>query len=669
MHFNTLRPLRILGDLFKRNRLVVSFFLVLMFGALVGVGAGAFLALMRDMPQVRSLEEFNPSAVTRIYAQDKTLLAEFFVEKRVPVSLDAIPKELKDAVIATEDTHFYKHAGVDIKGIIRALIKDIMARRFVEGASTITQQLAKTLFLTSRKTILRKAKEALLAVQIERCYTKDEILELYLNQIYLGSGAYGVEAAANVYFAKPVQDLTLPECALIAGLPKSPSRYSPLVNKDLALKRRSVVLKRMRQTGRISDTEYQQARDAPLLLAEAKKRRRKAPYFVEYVRAFLEDVLGRKALYEKGLTVYTTLDSAKQYAAEKALKAGLEALEKRQNTEDGKEEKHPEGALICLNAHQGSILAMVGGRDFAESPFNRATQALRQPGSAFKPVVYSYAIERGFAQNDTIWDGPVVFKGGGREENWTPANFSGEYKGEMTLRWALAVSENIPAVKLLNKLGVESVIRFARNMGITSPLRSNLTLALGTSEVTLLELTSAYSVFPNQGVRVKPCAVIEVLDSNGRVLWKMKPARRTVMSKETAYIVTDMLRGVVQNGTGRKARGIRRPLGGKTGTTNAYRDALFVGFSPSLTSGVWIGYDNHDSLGDLETGGRAALPIWVDFMEEVLTGVPYQDFAAPQNTVMAPIDRESGELASEDCLFAEDAAFIKGTEPKGRGRH
>ncbi len=644
------------------------FLVILVLGVVVGAGGGAYLALMHDMPQIQSLERFNPSAVTRIYASDKTLLAEFFVEKRVPISLDAIPKYLKNAIIATEDTHFYEHAGVDIKGVARALVKDIMARRFVEGASTITQQLAKTLFLTSKKTILRKIKEVLLAIQIERRYTKDEILALYLNQIYLGSGAYGVEAAANIYFGKSAQDLNLPECALVAGLPKSPSRYSPLVNRDLALKRRTIVLGRMRQTGVISEKEYQEAKEAPLVLAEVKQEEWRAPYFVKYVKAFLEDTLGQESLYKRGLAVYTTLDSAKQSLAEKVFKDGLEQLEKRINQGYAEGTKYPQGALVCLDAHQGSILAMVGGRDFDESRFNRATQALRQPGSAFKPIVYAYAIEQGFVQNDTIWDGPIEFKSGG-EENWAPVNFSGDYKGEMTLRWALAVSENIPAVKLLNKLGAESVAQFAHNMGITSVFQPNLTLALGASEVALLELTAAYAVFPNQGIWVKPCAVVEVFDSDGRLLWRMKPQRRTVMRKESAYIITDMLQGVVQNGTGQKAKRIGRPLGGKTGTTNTYRDALFVGFSPTLVTGVWTGCDNHESIGDHETGGRAALPIWVDFMEGALTGELYHDFSVPENIIKVSIDKESGLLASQDCPFAEKAAFIKGTEPKEYCRH
>ena len=642
---------------------------ILVFGAMLGAGGGAYVALMHDMPQIRSLEKFNPSRVTRIYASDKTVLAEFFVEKRVPVSLDIIPNYLKSAIISTEDSHFYEHTGVDIKGIMRALFKDIMARRFIEGASTITQQLAKTLFLTPRKSILRKIKEALLAIQIERRYTKDEILELYLNQIYLGSGAYGVEAAANIYFGKSVQNLTLPECALIAGLPKSPSRYSPFVNRDLALKRRAVVLDRMKWTDVISEKEAEQAKDAPLILAEAKKEVWRAPYFVAYIKTFLEDVLGQEALYRKGLTVYTTLDPVKQSLAEKVLKTDLEHLDRETNRGGIEGKKYPQGALVCLDAHQGSILAMIGGRDFDKSSFNRATQALRQPGSAFKPIVYAYAIEQGFNQNDTIWDGPIMFEGGGGEENWEPINFSNDYKGEMSLRWALAVSENIPAVKLLNKLGVESVVQFAHNMGITSVLRPNLTLALGASEVTLLELTAAYAVFPNQGIWIKPCGVIEVFDNDGRSLWRMRTQRRTVIRRETAYIMTDMMQGVIQNGTGKKAKKIGRPLGGKTGTTDTCRDALFVGFSPSLVTGVWVGCDNHESLGDHATGGRIALPIWIDFMGGAMTGEPYQDFAVPQNIIRVSIDRESGLLASKNCPFAEEAAFIKGTEPTMYCRH
>jgi penicillin-binding protein 1A len=635
---------------------------------------------MHDLPQIQTLETFKPAAVTRIYSADKELLAELFTQKRVPVPLHLIPHHLKQAVIATEDRQFYEHTGVDLRGIFRAILRDIRAGEFVEGASTITQQLAKTLFLTPRKSIMRKIKEAFLAFQIERRYTKDEILELYLNQVYLGSGAYGVQAAAQTFFGKPANELTLAECALIAGMPKSPSRYSPLVDKSLALKRRAVVLKQMARNGMITREQLIVAESSPLNLAKGRDMSVKAPYFVAYVQNLLEQEFGGASLYRTGLTVYTTLNYKMQQAAERAVAKGLEQLSTRMQKhgllaldrlplQGTSGQEGPEAALVSLDARQGAILAMVGGANFQESPFNRATMARRQPGSAFKPLVYTCAIENGFAQNYVIWDAPVVFKGSKEGSEWSPENFSGKFRGEMTLRQALAVSQNIPAVRLLNKLGPSTAVQWAYRMGIKSPLQPDLSLVLGTSEVTLLELTAAYAVLPNGGVGTRPFSILEVLDREGRSIWRARPQMRTVVSPETAAIMTDMLQAVVQTGTGKAARRIGRPLAGKTGTTDSYKDALFVGFSPTIVAGVWVGLDHHGTLGNKETGARAALPIWIDFMEQVLAGRPYRDFPLPEGVVKARIDVESGLLASENCPNAATAVFKKGTEPKQYCKH
>ncbi len=627
------------------------------------------MAITHDLPQIRTLETFKPAAVTRIYSADKELLAELFTQKRVPVALDMIPDYLKQAVIATEDRQFYEHAGVDIRGILRALIKDIRAGEFVEGASTITQQLAKTLFLTPRKSIMRKLKEAFLAFQIERRYTKDEILELYLNQVYFGSGAYGVQAAAQTFFGKSGSELTLAECALIAGMPKSPSRYSPLVDKSLALKRRAVVLRQMARNGTITREQLIAAESSPLNLAKGRDISIKAPYFVAYVRNFLEKEFGGARLYRTGLTVYTTLNYKMQQAAEKAVAKGLEQLSGRMQKHGLPVVESPQAALVSLDARQGAILAMVGGVDFQESSFNRATMARRQPGSAFKPLVYGCAMENGFAQNHVIWDAPVVFKGAKDDLDWTPENFSGKFKGEMTLREALSVSQNIPAVKLLNKIGPSTAVQWAYRMGIESPLEPSLSLVLGTSEVTLLELTAAYAVFPNGGVGTRPFAILEVMDREERSIWRARPQMHTVVSPETAAIMTDMLQAVVQAGTGKAARRIGRPVAGKTGTTDSYKDALFVGFSPTIVVGVWVGLDHHGTLGKKETGARAALPIWIDFMEEALSGCPYRDFSLPEGVVKVRIDMESGLLASENCPNTVAVVFKKGTEPKKYCKH
>ena len=484
-----------------------------------------------------------------------------------------------------------------------------------------------------------------------------------MNQVYFGSGAYGVEAAAQVFFRKSVDELTLSECALIAGLPKSPSRYSPLVNPSLALKRRAVVLNQMARKGFIHKEALRTANASPLGLAHLGEASTKAPYFVASVAGFLEQQLGQTALYRRGLTVYTTLNYAFQKAAEDAVERGLHQLSSRMKNSGLAPEELPQAALVCLDANRGTILAMVGGRSFEESRFNRATMALRQPGSAFKPFIYALAVEKGFGQDFILWDAPIVFKGAGEGQDWMPKNFTEEFRGEMTLRRALALSQNIPAVRLLNKLGPTPAVQFAYRMGIESPLDGNLPLVLGTSEVTLLELTAAYAVFPNGGVWTKPFGVTEVLERERR-LWRERPQMRTAISPETAAVTTDMLRAVILEGTGKAANHLGRPLAGKTGSTDSYKDALFVGFSPSIVTGVWVGLDRHGTLGNEETGARAALPIWIDFMERILPGLPYEYFDVPEGVVRVRMDAESGLLASEDCPHAVTALFKKGAQPK-----
>ncbi|OEU67741.1 MAG: hypothetical protein BBJ57_03690 [Desulfobacterales bacterium PC51MH44] len=648
---------------FRINKKKVAIFLVLAGGVIFGMIAGLFLALTHDLPQIRSLETFRPSSVTRIYSADKVLLAELFVEKRDPVPLKVIPQYLKKALIATEDRKFYQHSGVDLKGILRAIIKDIRAGAFVEGASTITQQLAKTLFLTPRKTLLRKIKEAFLAFQLERRYTKDEILELYLNQVYFGSGAYGVESAARIFFGKPVKDLGLVECALVAGMPKAPSRYSPLVNKELSLKRRNIVLKQMKETGIITETAFNKLINEPLYLAKQNKHLIKAPYFVEYVKNFLEETLGSSKLYKGGITILTTLDFKLQKAAESSVAKGLSALEDRMKRQKIKD-PNSQCALIALDVQSGGILAMIGGDDFYKTPFNRATTARRQPGSAFKPIVYAHAIERGFPQNKIILDAPVAFKGAGKKKDWKPENFSRNYQGEMTLRMALTFSKNIPAVRLIEMLGPASVAQFGYTLGIDSTLSPNLSLALGTSEVTLIDLTTAFAVFPNNGKMIKPFGIMEVVDRNGRIVWRVKPHQKVVMSRAGAAIVTNMLEGVIQEGTGKKARVIKHPVAGKTGTTSEFKDALFIGFSPSIATGVWVGQDAFTTLGERETGAKAALPIWIEFMTAALADKPFQYFDIPDDVVKERINPSTGRIVSDDSPNAVTALFKKGTEPR-----
>lgn len=648
---------------FHFNKINVGILLLFLFGIIFGSMLGFFIALTKDLPQIRNLESFKPSSITRIYSMDEVLLAEFFLEKRDPVPIKIMPDNLIRALIITEDRSFYQHSGIDLKGIFRAIFRDIKAGKFVEGASTITQQLSKTLFLQPRKTLLRKAKEAFLSFQIERRYTKDEILELYLNQIYFGSGAYGVESAARIFFGKPVNDLNLSECALLAGLPKSPSRYSPLIDKDMALKRRNIVLKQMKDTGVISEAVFNIAKEAPLNIAKQNKPSVKAPYFIEFIRFFLENTIGSSRLYKGGLTVITTLDFKLQKAAELAVEKGLSALEHRMKQQFIKN-PDPQCALVSLDGVSGGILAMVGGRDFSKSSFNRATIARRQPGSAFKPIVYAYAIEQGFSQSKIILDAPVAFKIGNRKKEWQPNNFSEDYKGEMTLRTALALSKNIPAVRLIEMLGPSSVAKFAHTMGIESALLPNLSLALGTSEVKLINLTAAYSVFPNKGKLIEPYGVMEVLDVKGRRVWHVKPQKKVVISRESAAIITDMLRSVIQDGTGQIAKVIEYPVAGKTGTTNEFKDALFIGFSPSITTGVWVGQDTFTTIGKGETGNRAALPIWIEFMQRAILDRAIQYFDIPDDVVKVSIDSSTGLLATDNSPNAVKALFKKGTEPR-----
>ena len=628
----------------KRTYMLGGIFL---FAAIIcGIALGGIFAMVRDLPQIRALEDFSPSAVTRIYSADQVLLAELYKKRRDPVPLSKIPEKLRQALIATEDRQFYEHSGVDLKGIARAIVRDIMAGEFVEGASTITQQLSKTLFLTAEKTLERKLKEAFLALQLERRYTKDEILELYLNQVYYGSGAYGVQAAARKFFGKPVSELNIAECALIAGMPKAPSVYSPLVNPELAVERRNLVLRQMRAVGAITESQYETARSRPYEPAETAGNATRAPYFVSHVKKLLEDEIGPARLYTGGLSIETTLNLEMQQHAEAAVEKGLKALEGRM-AKNGFEAPSPQAALVAIDVRTGGILAMVGGRDYYKSPYNRATTAKRQPGSAFKPVVYARAIEQGFSQRTRLLDAPVAFQGKHPDVMWQPENFSHTYQGEITLRKALTHSENIPAVRLMEKLGASSVIDFARRLGIDSKLSPNFSLALGTSELTLMELTSAYAVFANSGKRMAPSPVQTVRDKHNRILWQPKVKQEVVMSEAGAAIMVDILQGVINEGTGGKARRISRPLAGKTGTTNKYKDALFVGFSPSIACGVWVGNDDYTPLGPYETGARAALPIWTAFMEQSLRERPYRFFDVPDDLVKRSMDPDSGALSPD----------------------
>lgn len=642
-----------------------TLYLVLAFTAiLIGGTVGYTLYSMWDLPEVQALESFKPSITTRVYSDSNRLLAEFFVENRTPVTLADVPEVLVKALIATEDSRFYSHRGLDYRGIARALYRNIRSGRILEGGSTLTQQLAKVLFLTPERSYLRKLREMALALKIEQRYTKQEILTFYLNQIYFGSGAYGVEAAAQTYFGKRARDLTIAECALLAGIPRSPKYYSPFTSHDSALVRRAHVLNRLVATGGITEAKADEAGRTPLPLQPSIRRKgpSPAPYFVEYIRQKVEERFGSSILYSGGLNIYTSISDTLQASAERAMLSGLGKLDEKTGRRTGGSQQL-QAALIALEPSTFHIRAMVGGRDFAASQFNRAWQALRQPGSAFKPIVYAAAIERGYSAADLLEDTPLSIRIDGKR-TWTPENFTRTYQGEVTLRKALAQSLNVPTVRLLSKIGVSETIRFARRLGIKSPLQAVLPLALGSSDLTLLELTAAYSVFANNGIRMDPVAILLITDSSGRTLYANESLPVQALKPETAYIITNLLKGVVEHGTGWKARELGRPVAGKTGTTNDYRDAWFIGYTPALVSGVWVGYDDQRSLGHRSTGSRAALPLWLDFMQQAHQGQEPLEFGIPEGLVLRSIDPRTGLLSTERCSSSLSEAFLPGTEPR-----
>jgi len=585
-----------------------------------------------------------------------------------------------NATLSTEDRNFYQHWGVDLWGIARAAGQDVLHMRRAQGGSTITQQLARNLFLTHERTITRKLKEIALAVEIERNYSKAQILEMYFNQIYFGEGAYGVDAASKTYFDKPLSQLNLAECALLAGIPANPALYSPRHHPDAARLRRSKVLRNMLTTKAISQIELDHAMAAPLGVTPVRYGNDRAPYFIEMVRQHLDERYGSNAVYEGGLRVWTTVDMDLQEIAERAVEKQMVSLEKQlrlkpthaswvpppgDSARGAQGPPYLQGALVSLDPRNGYVRALVGGRDFSQSNFNRAIQAHRQPGSAFKPFVYTAAMDNGFHPSDMIVDEPVSFPGGEDGELYQPQNYDRTFRGPVTLRYALQQSINIPAIKLLRKVGTSLVASYARRMGIRSPIGQNLSLALGTSEVTLLELTSAYAVFANRGIRNDPMFVLKVEDKNGTVLEKNTPRPVEVLSEQTAAVLTSMLQSVIDHGTGYPARaaGFTHPAAGKTGTMDEYMDAWFVGFTPSLVCGTWVGFDEKKEIGHGMTGARAALPIWTDFMIGATRGQPVEDFPVPAGSVARLVCAETGMLATDACPSVTRELYSEGSEP------
>jgi penicillin-binding protein 1A len=693
----------------------VLFGLLILIAILVGATGGLLLVYTTDLPQVDALEAYRPSSITELYDDHGKVIGSFALQRRVVVGYDDFPPVLRDALVSIEDKDFYRHSGINFWRIVGAAYRDIESGGKVQGASTLTMQLARNLFLSPDRHWQRKVQEAMLAIQIERRFTKPQIFTLYANQIALGHGVFGFEAASEFYFSKPAKQLTLPEATLLAGLPKGPSYYSPINHPDRAQKRRNLVINAMLEDGKITAAQANDARSAPLTLRLAHDPNSLAPYFVEEIRRYLEGKFGTDQVHEGGLKVYTSLDVELQKAANQAVLDGLAAYERRHGwkghlesvVSDGEvleKYSHPDwddepevngyfhalvtsagsgiatlkfgrytaalgqadvawtqhklrdilkagdicyvrilslgangaakvsleqdsgaqAALIAIDNATGGIKAMVGGRDFNTSKFDRATQALRQVGSSFKPYVYTTVIDGGASPDDTILDEPVSFET--PSGPYTPHNYDEKFEGIITLRRALAQSRNIPALKLANKVGIQSVIDYAERFGVTSKLPPYLPVALGSAEITLLEQASAYSVFPNDGVRVSPRYITRVTDYEGRVLEEDFPEVKDVISERTARIMTSMLREVVLHGTGIAASKLPFPVAGKTGTTNDFTDAWFVGFTPTMTGGVWVGYDEKKSLGAKETGAHAALPIWMNFMTAAMNGKDVGDF-------------------------------------------
>lgn len=580
--------------------------LLLLLCAALGAAGGFVYWTLLDLPRVNAIEEYVPSESSRVYSSDGKLLAEFYYERRTFVPHYKIPEHVKKAFVAIEDSRFYHHPGVDLIGITRALVHDVRAGGMVQGGSTITQQLAKMLFLKPEKSITRKIKEAAISIQIEKRYTKDEILGLYLNQTYFGTRSFGIEAAGQTYFGKSVGDLTVGEAALLASLPKAPSQYSPFRNADKAKDRRAVVLGAMRKQKFITDEQYQKALEEPIP-SKPHFRKYEAPYFVETLRQRLEQKFGPD-IYTSGYRIYSSIDFRLQKLAEEALENGIINMEKR--VKPGMQ-----ASLVAVDLRTGHIRAMVGGFDFWDNQFNRATQALRQPGSAFKPFVYATALEEGMTSEETVADSPISFKGARPGQMWTPKNYDGTYHGTVSLKTALARSLNAATVRLANRVGLDNVILTARRLGLTSEIQPYMPVVLGASDVTLIEMVSAYSAFAT-GKKASLIPYERILNRDGIVVEEVRPVLEDVLEEGVVSELKKMLRAVVTEGTAVRAKALGRAVYGKTGTTNDYTDAWFIGFDDRLAVGVWVGRDDHKPIGPRETGASAALPIWIEFMKQ-----------------------------------------------------
>jgi penicillin-binding protein 1A len=744
---------------FASNAGLVALFIV---AALLGVLSGVMFAYAGDLPQISALDHYAPSAITRVYARNGETLAEFAIERRLIIGYDDIAPQLREAIISAEDKDFNTHFGLSVTAIVARLANDVLHRRLAAGASTLTMQLARNLFAedigfqVGDKSWERKIKEALVAIQIEKRYTKREIMTFYANQIHFGHGTHGVEAAARLYFNRRAKDVTLEEAAMIAGIIQSPARQSPFVNRDAATRRRNYVLQQMADNHYITQEQADLAKKQPIVTrGQPQPLKSAAPFFAEDIRQYLEQKYGAKKLYEAGLSVQTGIDMHLQVTANHAIESGLRMIDKRRGWRRDKPniaaqthdlaayrndrwrspiaaddivpalvmsvaptsarlkigaqvvdlkndgfgwthrappalfkvgdlvdvriakidtsgkiesvalEQRPmvQGALLAIDNRTGEIRAMVGGSDFERSKFNRARQAARQVGSAFKPFVYTAAIDRGYTPSSIIIDEPASFPAGPNQPLYEPKNYDGKFEGPVTLRRALEDSRNVPAVKMMAALTPAQVIGYAKRFGVDAKLDPYLSLALGAADITLTEMTSAYSTFPNGGVRMTPRAILKISDRDGNLLEQTRPEPHDVVRADTAFVMTNLLRGVVQRGTAAAAASIDWPLAGKTGTTDDFGDAWFIGFDPDITVGVWVGYDERKTIGPSETGAVAALPIWMEFMRAYIATRDAEhppEFVPPGNIVFLSVDKTSG---TPDEGGGINEAFISGTQP------
>ena len=675
------KPVPVSRQRLRNSIVILAALICLAFGI---IAAKTYRIYQSELPSFEQLHNIEPSLATRVYDRQGVLLKEFFSENRALTPYKEMPRPLVEMLMATEDQEFYSHWGINLRRIIIVAATNLLNLQIRAGASTVTQQLSRMLFLNQRRTFERKIKEALTAIKLERTYSKEEILEMYLNQYYFSRGAYGVAAAAHLFFNKRVSELNIDECAVIIGLLKGPNINSPLNNPDKSLKARNRVLYSYYQWGGITEPQYDSLKALPIVTAPPNEDEGTAPYFTETVRQYLLNKYGETALYSGGMKVYTTIDSRLQRVAENAVNAKVDSLRKDvlrehglrnpdyvtyvTDSTTGKQKAVPklvQGAFTAIDNATGDVIAMVGGRSFRESEFNRAVQALRQPGSSFKPFVYTACIDNGFKPTDIVDDNPIVLDIPGSKQ-WRPHNYDGKFLGPIALRDGLRLSRNLATIRLLLKVTPEQAIFYARKMGISTPLEPVASLAIGVCEVRQVELVSAYTTFPNMGIHIPYRMVTKVIDRYGSVREDNTAIRKNeVLSPQTAYVMVDMMKGVVDSGTAQRARwmGFTRPAAGKTGTTDNYCDNWFIGYTPQVTAGAWVGFDDKTSLGESEDGARNAVPIWTRFMLAAHDSLPIEDFEEPEGIVRAEVCVESGQLATDRCPLVATEAFREDNQP------